>query len=107
LLWSALDSFIAPRSLLFLHFQRCLLFLDSKLFLGNRSLAGMRDIFGATGLKDLFARSRSLLSSVWTERQDVPVFDLSFAAFRLIFWNTHADEGSDKASSRRAAGCAS
>jgi hypothetical protein len=30
LLWSALDSFFARRSLVFLHFQRCLLFLDSK-----------------------------------------------------------------------------
>jgi hypothetical protein len=72
LLWSAPDSFFAPRSLLFLHFQRCLLFLDSKLFLRNRSLVGIRDIYGATGLEDLFARSRSLLSSVWTESRMFP-----------------------------------
>src|ERR1035437_6763501 len=76
------------------------------LLLGDRSLTGIRDIHGATGLQD-FLRAIALFAFLCRDgEQDVPVFDLSLVAFRLILGNTHADERSGKASGRRAARCA-
>jgi len=45
------------------------------------------------------------LSAVFgvNREQDVSVFDLALIAFRLVLWNTHADECSRKSSGRRAA----
>ena len=68
------------------------------LLLGDRSLTGIRDIHGATGLED-FLRTIALFAVLGTDgEQDVPVFDLPLVAFRLILGNTHADKRSGKAS---------
>src|ERR1019366_10272806 len=68
------------------------------LLLGDRSLTGIRDLHGATGLED-FLRTLALFAVLGTDgEQDVPVFDLPLVAFRLILGNTHADKRSGKAS---------
>src|ERR1035437_6275216 len=76
------------------------------LLLGDRSLTGIRDIHGATGLED-FLRAIALFAVLGMDgEQDVSVFDLSLVAFRLILGNPHAGERSGKAPGRRPARCA-
>jgi len=53
-------------------FNCCLSVSGWLLFLRNGSLAGIRDIHGATGLEDLLRMIASLLSSVWTESKMFP-----------------------------------
>src|ERR1019366_6586522 len=64
----------------------------------DRSFTGVRDILRATCFEN-FLRAIALVAILSMNRQkDVPAFDLSLVAFRLILGNTHADEFSHQSS---------
>src|SRR6185437_14933295 len=69
----------------------------------NRGLTSVGNILCAACLEDFLCTIALCAVFGVNREQDVSIFDLALIAFRLVLWNTHADECSRKSSGRRAA----